>query len=647
MSPKYFPASANHMSSKASRAIAVFLCAGLSPLTSAESPSFGDLVSGISRQSADLIESIKRMRLREDIDASGQSIGQSLRQVGIPMYLDEISAPQDGASPKIRVGVKHLVLDGIEWGHHFSDSEQKRWADIVRFSDVDSARAVFQRSRQWHSGIYAQDHFAFFTTSMEEPNGISILILKDEYLVNVGRDLPFVLSFEEENPPEQAHEASEAIDEVLTTTEALARSIVAPDFVGYIPKTHPTETEIRDLRMAGFAKMWSAVKQNFVFLDQRPNVDWEGILPSYLPRVARAESHEEYLGLVQEALALLQDGHTRLSGTIGLNDIPVLRIESVERRPVVTEVGDSPDSAEAGIAVGAEILAVDGVPVEDLLEQRLRRISASTPHYRRDRAYRSLLQGPVGGTVTVMLREPNREPRTITLQCNLRESRSAAPWLSKPRLEYQELEDGISYVALNSFGSDRIVAEFDEHFDRIAASRALILDIRENDGGSTGNGFAIIARLIEDQIAETSIWRTRLYRPTFEAWGRPSEWHEGDSDVIEPRGSSAFTGPVAVLTGPRTFSSAEDFLVPLKATQRAILVGSITGGSTGQPISVPIYQARVLICTKWDRFPDGMEFVGVGVRPDIPVERTIEDIVRGIDPVLQAAIDAMHGRLQR
>ena len=564
------------------------------------------------------------------------------------MYLDETSAQQDGASPRIRVGVKHLVLDGIEWGHHYSDSEQKKWADIVRFSDVDSARAVFQRSRQRHSGIYAQDHFAFITTSMEEPNGISILVLKDKYLVNIGRDLPFVLSYEEENSPEQAQEASAAIDEVLTATEALARSIVAPDFVGYIPKAHPTDTEIRDLRMAGFAKMWSAVKQNFVFLDQRPNVDWEGILPSYLPRVARAKSHAEYLGLVEEALALLEDGHTRLLGTIGLNDIPVLRIESVEGRPVVTDVGDTPELVQAGIGVGAEIIEVDGVPFEDLLQQRLRRISASTPHDRRDRAYRSLLQGPVGGTATVTLREPNREPRTIRLNRNLQENRSAASWLSRPRLEYRELEDGISYVALNSFGSDRIVEEFDEHFDRIAASKALILDIRENGGGSTGNGFAIIARLIEDRIAETSIWRTRLYRPTFEAWGRPSEWHEGgDSGVIEPRGSSAFTGPVAVLIGPRTFSAAEDFLVPLKATKRAILVGSVTGGSTGQQIVVPIYQAYVSICTKWDRFPDGTEFVGVGVRPDIPVERTIEDVARGIDPVLQAAIVAMSDHPQR
>lgn len=76
-------------------------------------------------------------------------------------------------------------------------------------------------------------------------------------------------------------------------------------------------------------------------------------------------------------------------------------------------------------------------------------------------------------------------------------------------------------------------------------------------------------------------------------------------------GNPAFTGPVAVLTGPSTFSAAEDFLVPLMATNRAVLGGSVTGGSTAQPIFVPIYQAQVAICTKWDRFPDGTEFVSV------------------------------------
>ena len=233
------------------------------------------------------------------------------------------------------------------------------------------------------------------------------------------------------------------------------------------------------------------------------------------------------------------------------------------------------------------------------------------------------------------------------MRCDLSENRSAASWLSRPLLEYEALDDGIAYGALNSFGSGRIVEGFDKHFDRIAASRGLILDVRENGGGSTGNGYAVIARLIPTRVTETSVWRTRLYRPTLAAWGRPSEWHEGASGVIEPRGDSAFTGPVAVLIGPRTFSPAEDFLVPLKATKRALLVGSATGGSTGQPVFVPVHGARVAICTKWDSFPDGSEFVGVGVLPDISVERTIEDVARGTDAALEVAVATLRDRLRR
>ena len=110
------------------------------------------------------------------------------------------------------------------------------------------------------------------------------------------------------------------------------------------------------------------------------------------------------------------------------------------------------------------------------------------------------LRGPLGESVTVKVREPNEQPRTISLKCNLRQNRAGAPWLSKPLLEYKELEGGIPYVALNSLGSSRIVEEFDEHFDRILASKALILDLRENGDGSTENGFGIIQRLIQNKI---------------------------------------------------------------------------------------------------------------------------------------------------
>ena len=72
--------------------------------------------------------------------------------------------------------------------------------------------------------------------------------------------------------------------------------------------------------------------------------------------------------------------------------------------------------------------------------------------------------------------------------------------------------------------------------------------------------------------------------------------------------------------------------------KRATLVGEATCGSSGQPLSFSIYGADARVCTKWDRFPDGTEFVGVGILPDVPVSRTKEDVAAGRDAVLEAAI---------
>ena len=72
--------------------------------------------------------------------------------------------------------------------------------------------------------------------------------------------------------------------------------------------------------------------------------------------------------------------------------------------------------------------------------------------------------------------------------------------------------------------------------------------------------------------------------------------------------------------------------------KRATLVGEATCGSSGQPLFFSIYGANVRICTKWDRLPDGAEFVGVGIPPDVEVSRTKKDVANGRDAVLQAAI---------
>ena len=83
---------------------------------------------------------------------------------------------------------------------------------------------------------------------------------------------------------------------------------------------------------------------------------------------------------------------------------------------------------------------------------------------------------------------------------------------------------------------------------------------------------------------------------------------------------------------------AVDFLIPLKMAKRIIIAGEPTCGSTGQPLQFSIYGATARICTKWERFPDGTEFVEVGVVADVKTARTKKDVASGRDAVLETAI---------
>ena len=52
-----------------------------------------------------------------------------------------------------------------------------------------------------------------------------------------------------------------------------------------------------------------------------------------------------------------------------------------------------------------------------------------------------------------------------------------------------------------------------------------------------------------------------------------------------------------------------------------------------------------MICTKRDYYPDGTEFVGVGVRPDIKVRISAETFQKGEDEPLSTALHDLMGRI--
>jgi carboxyl-terminal processing protease len=101
-----------------------------------------------------------------------------------------------------------------------------------------------------------------------------------------------------------------------------------------------------------------------------------------------------------------------------------------------------------------------------------------------------------------------------------------------------------------------------------------------------------------------------------------------------------YKNKLIVLVDQACASACEDFVMPLKVTGRAVVVGERTFGSSGQPKIVDFGDGmRLQIGAKRMMFGDGRPFEGVGIIPDIIIYPSAEQLERGDDPVLEKAVD--------
>ena len=398
-----------------------------------------------------------------------------------------------------------------------------------------------------------------------------------------------------------------------------------------------------DKRIAGFARLWSEVKYNFAFFDQVPEIDWDKVLADYLPRIQAAKTDVAYYDVLRECIALLRDGHTSVSGPSDVQSgrLP-LRLQRVEglatitRLPLAAQIKNrkwQDALAAADLKLGEAIIDINNMAVGDILTKDIYPyISASTSQALCREAYPMLVYGPVGTRVLCRIRGIDGEEREASLYYGR---------YRFPDDPEKAVNDPLVYINITGFGSDRSAKEFDAKFDEIKRSKGLILDVRENGGGSTRHGYAIVSRLIKKTIPG-SHWRSPKHIAAYKAWGRTVPWQEGDHGRIRPHKTIHYGGPVVLLTGPGTVSAAEDFVVAFQTSGRGKVIGQRTNGSTGQPLRVQLPGGgSARICTKRDTYPDGRDFVGIGCIPDIEVEPTRQDVAAGRDPVLEKAMEVL------
>jgi carboxyl-terminal processing protease len=409
-------------------------------------------------------------------------------------------------------------------------------------------------------------------------------------------------------------------------------------------------------RLFGLASIWREVRYNYPMWHRHPSLDWDAEFRARIPLVATDQTQSDYYRTLQGFAALVKDSHVSVWPPADLaqaRGCPPLLLFPVGERYVVVGVREQVAQA-AGVRPGDEVTSVDGADVDTYAAEHVSPyVSAPTDHARQVRVAASLLEGPVGSDVGVGFKRPDGTEYECAL---LRDPNERSEWtwceplVTGNQVTAHPLAQRMGLITIKSFGEEDAVRDFDAALKSLGDLQGLILDLRINGGGNSGWSDQIIGRLVDEPIPGMRE-RRASYSPALRSWGMGDDragtrWEEHQMGPLAPQGPLSFHGPLAILTSAATHSAAEDFVGPLKCSGRAVTIGGTTAGSTGNPLAFPLPGGGGFrVCTRYMQLPDGAEFIGIGIPPDIEVSPTAADIAEGRDPVLGRALAELSARL--
>jgi carboxyl-terminal processing protease len=195
-----------------------------------------------------------------------------------------------------------------------------------------------------------------------------------------------------------------------------------------------------------------------------------------------------------------------------------------------------------------------------------------------------------------------------------------------PSVTSKMLANNIAYIQITVFG-DTTASDFHNQLSQLMSQNpsAIILDLRDNGGGYLDAGIAVASEFINHGVIVSEKYGDGTITP---------------HDAIP--GGLATSIPLAVLVNGNTASASEIVSGAIQDDGRGKLIGELTYGKGSVQNWFPLSDggtARVTIA-KW-LTPNGRTIDKIGLKPDVVVPLTQADVTAGLDPQLDAAIQAL------
>ena len=398
-------------------------------------------------------------------------------------------------------------------------------------------------------------------------------------------------------------------------------------------------------KLYGLSLLWKEACYNFAFFDQVPDLNWDSCYQAYIPKVLETKNDWDYYLELQKFISPLQDGHTRVFPPVKLRNkyygtaTKQITTRLIEGKIIITKVLN--DSLQKkGLKQGMEIVSIDNMNAFEYVDENVAPyVYASTNHDLQLQKFgHFLLSGSTSEPISIGVKDFDDKTKVYNIY--------REPWILEQELftgkqfDFKILPNNIGYLETYNFvDNEQYRPMFDSIYQKILETDGMIIDVRGNIGGATQIAYYILRHFTTEPFLSEN-WKTPNNIAAHRAWGKNIEWFEKQGYEIQPHNNKTiYTKPFNVIADESSFSGAEDFCVGFLTIGRGNLIGRKTAGSSGSPLMFDLPGGGLaLICTKEDFFPDGKEFIGIGISPDIEVDITINDIIDKRDPILDAAI---------
>ncbi|MCK5846882.1 MAG: hypothetical protein KAG84_05550 [Bacteroidales bacterium] len=421
-------------------------------------------------------------------------------------------------------------------------------------------------------------------------------------------------------------------------------------------------------KIYGLSLIWQEVNYNFAYL-QNYNLDWDSLYIANIPKVVAAKSLTEYYSILSNIMNSFHEGHTTVnlpSEVMNKHGYVPISMSYINGKYYVTRFSSE---YKDKIYIGSVLTNVNGYDVNDYYDRFVFPNNNLAAHFARRQAGKGrFFVGLLNKNLTAIFLNPNGKAVSIKLKripyFTDGPETIKVPKMYKDTVFFHKNYGDISYIRIKSFLNSTPSTSFTKIVDSLKNSKAIIFDVRDNQGGNSQYATDIIS-YFSDKKAIPLWWGQQKVNKSYSKAAGVSTYLHGDSlakaknyytDYVTlshyEGGQYSYPNntngelkniPVIVLCNYLTISSAEAFIIQLKQVASVTVIGEPTAGSATMALEVQLPGGgTVKISTVKALDENGEPYKYT--QPDITHIPSFEDEKTGTDSVLKIAIDYINNK---